>query len=419
MKKLVLLSFIVLLLAFVSCDSEKTVLPRFDSFVKLYGEFSNQFGVDIATMPNDDMIILGRVDDLQTSYIYLSRVDTLGNVIWEETFDDKDENTSERPVAMAVDSQGNIIVTGTIISSFPSVSDIFVYKFSPSGDMTNSRIFDVPVNEGDAANFIDVASDIIVRENEDGSKDYLISGSTKKSSTDPEEYFHVLLTEDLLKPEEWNDQIYPTDTINSFERKGSRIGLTLNNNFISVVSSTSFSGESGNPAGYNIEVIRFSGNTGSSFGVPGKSIDGTENDDFIKSLIKRKNDREFIYAANSASIVSPGIRIGRLSIDGTVLSVWDFPAGRKLEVVDMVELPDGQLVLLGKEIITDDDHNLYMAQFDLITGNVSWEHSYGGDERDEAAAMVAVDNKIFALGTIKRNTNNKIVLLKTSDQGRL
>lgn len=421
MKRQFLFSIIVLIISVISCDTGETVLPRFDSFVKLYGENSSQFGVDIAKMPNSDLIILGRVDDVQTSYIYLSRVDTLGNVIWEKTIRDTETDgrvTTEIPKVIKIDNAGNIIIAGTITSNFPSTSDIFVYKVGSSGEIFDSRIFDIPIDDVDTSSYIDVAEDLLITED----NKYLISGYTKENSTAVEQYFHVLLTESLRKSTDWDKQILPW-TKNPFSRKSSRLEIFNNESFLSVVSSTNNNNSAGNPAGYNLEVLIINNESGSPRGGEGDEIDGTNNDDAVQALIKEKNSTGFIYAANIEDVIKPSILIGKIGSDGTFKTFTQL-THRKLKVVGLAELSSGQIVFIGKEKILDDS-NLYLAGIDLSadpSGNLSgilWEHSYGGEDIDEAAAMVVVNDRIFALGTMKTNSTNKIVLLKTSSQGRL
>lgn len=69
--------------------------------------------------------------------ITLTKRDTAGNILWEESYDNTDPNRHEVATWVEIDSAENIIVSGTIRSGFsnPVNAASLLMKFSPTGDL--------------------------------------------------------------------------------------------------------------------------------------------------------------------------------------------------------------------------------------------------------------------------------------------
>ena len=86
MKRLIFFGFIISL-AF-SCDTEKNIEPREDSyFLKYYGGEGDQEGVDMVVNSDSTFLLFGTTRlPAQTTQLYLVKADARGKVIWEKTY---------------------------------------------------------------------------------------------------------------------------------------------------------------------------------------------------------------------------------------------------------------------------------------------------------------------------------------------
>lgn len=407
--------FIVLgTISIAACDSDNNIEPKYDSFVKMYGEEGNQFGVDIAQMDNRDLVLLGRVDEVLTSHIIMFKVDTLGKIINDKIiFKDNYSESSEIPIALGIDQSGNIIVAGNFRRG--NESDIFVYKFSSEGAFLDSAIIDVPRFTADeGVNFIDIVEDLLITSEDN----YLISGYTKSSSTSEEKYYSILLTPALLLHTDWQGSKIIWDANESFRRIENRVLEFGNNRFISVVTSNKKSTSSGT-GGFNAEVIFIDKNEGLP-NYPPNAVDqefGTDFNDQVQAFAKTISGG-YVFAANINNSVNPSVYVGVLGADGLLRQNVEFTSEFKnLKVVDITQLSLERYLIFGTETLSSVDKNLYLAEIDM-NGKI-WQRSYGGEGIDEAAAMVNDQNKVYSIGTIKLPSENKIILIKTSDQGTL
>lgn len=395
---------------FISCDTAENIIPENETFVKLYGKDGDQFGVGIKEMPNNEFIILASYNKPVESSFLLFGIDHLGNEIWQQEYLPPD-NTSEIPVALTTDYTGNIIVIGNSVSG--SVSDIFVYKISPSGDVIQNIIYNVSELDDQTINRIDVAQDVIV----DSENKIIISGYSKDGINNTEEFFAVKLNEQLVLENDWSRIIHPSDefTSGNYKRIHSRLGFT-NDRIITLSTSEFFAGETA-PDNLNIEIFFLNKQYGTAdFNTTGTSFIGTDFHDEINSFTPTLNG--FAFIGTTVQTLTSSLIIGELGTGGIKINEFSLST-RNLKGLDIARNEiTGRLVLLAEEIISVENKNIHMAEVDN-TGNVIWEHAYGGNDIDDAAALYVKNNSIYILGTLKMNSQNKVVLIKTDGEGKL
>ena len=404
-----ILLLLILGISATSCEPVETVVPRLDSYVKLYGTDGNQFGVDIKQLPGKDLILLGRVETTQTVSFILVRVDPDGNEIWQQEIRDENEASSEIPKGMIIDDSGNIIVLGDYLEG--TRKDIFIYKVSASGDVIAKAVFDI-----NSENRIDVAEDIAHYNNDS----YMISGHTKLSQNSSEEFFMLRLDHQLMIHPDWINEIIPYSTSagqDAFQRTSNRIWYFGQDLFLTLITSNRIDAST---AGTNIEISYVNANGLPDYpGNQQRQYSGTDFNDEINGITETSEG--FAYVGTVQDPASSSLILGEVSAGGAKKN--DFVLSnpkvkRNLKGKDIGQLQTGRVVVLAEEQVTSDNVNLYMAEVDAF-GTIYWEHAYGGDDIDHAAALLIDGEAIYAAGTLKLSSQNKILLIKTNRSGKL
>jgi hypothetical protein len=402
--------FFFIILGFLfSCDTAEDVNPRLGSFVKLYGSDGNQFGVDIKQLAGKDMILLARVEKPQTRSFMLIRVDTAGNEVWQKEIHDDNEASYEIPKAMMIDEAENIIVVGDYVEG--SRSDVFIYKISALGEVQAKAIYDINVE-----NRIDVTEDVATY----NADSYMISGHTKVTESSSEEFFMLRIDHQLNRHADWVNEIIPYSTSagqDAFRRTGNRITYFGGDLLLTLITSNRIDAST---AGTNIEISYVN-----SYGLPDypenqqRQYSGTDFNDEINGLTKTADGFAYIGTINNPALSS--VILGEISSGGTKrneIIISNAKINRNLKAKDVGQLQVGRLVILAEERVTSDNTNLYMAEVDNF-GTIYWEHAYGGDDIDNAAALLIDGKAIYAVGSLKLSSQNKILLIKTDGRGKL
>lgn len=78
------------------------------------------------------------------SEIVLTKRDPAGSLLWTASYDQTDNTKWEKATWVTTDSQGNAIVSGTLMSGYsnPVNAASILMKFSPDGDLLWSRVFE-------------------------------------------------------------------------------------------------------------------------------------------------------------------------------------------------------------------------------------------------------------------------------------
>ncbi len=116
----------------VSCDKDFTISPgQADSFIKLFGSFQWDQGVDVKQTADGGYAILGTTTTLENGTdVYLIKTDTYGNKEWSKTLGGKNNDLGS---AFQITSDGGFVLIGTITdttSSGSNYTDVFLVKIS-------------------------------------------------------------------------------------------------------------------------------------------------------------------------------------------------------------------------------------------------------------------------------------------------
>lgn len=163
-------------LILVSCNKDFTISPtQADTFIKLFGSFQWDQGVDVKQTADGGYAILGTTTTPENGTdLYFIKTDKYGNKEWSKFLGGKYNDLGS---AFQVTSDGGFVLIGTITDTIPSGSnytDVFLVKISSSGDEEWSKQLGGTGNQ--SGNYIQLTSDegFIIT----GSTDAIISGET-------------------------------------------------------------------------------------------------------------------------------------------------------------------------------------------------------------------------------------------------
>jgi hypothetical protein len=168
--------FSIATLILVSCNKDFTISPeQADSFIKLFGSFQWDQGVDVKQTADGGYAILGTTTTPENGTdLYLIKTDKYGNKEWSKTIGGKNNDLGS---AFQITSDGGFVLIGAITdttSSGSNYTDVFLVKISSSGNEEWSKQIGGIGNQ--RGNYIQLTSDegFIIT----GSTDAIISGET-------------------------------------------------------------------------------------------------------------------------------------------------------------------------------------------------------------------------------------------------
>ena len=118
---------------------------------------------DVATDFMCNVIVTGKIHTDSTGYDFCTvKYDQDGNILWVRTFSNSDTELEEAH-SVAVDSKGNIIVTGFTFSALSGYSyDYLTIKYDPDGNIIWVRTYDGGWNDFAEAVAVDDLDNVIV-----------------------------------------------------------------------------------------------------------------------------------------------------------------------------------------------------------------------------------------------------------------
>lgn len=426
---LLLFFFGSLCFIFSACDTESnTEDPDLNYFVKYYGSDGNQYGVDMAVMPDGSFLLLGNYAQSNVdSDIYLLRVDEIGDILWESRIGG---NPAANEIWEAKDveptNDGNFI----ILLDFQKVStaqrDLKLLKISPEGTVLDSVSFGTAANDFSRS----------VTPLQDGG--FIVSGTTEFTSTyglanvtDPDlgDIFNYRFDQSLnqFSNNDWSPitpgfggrQDVAVRTVqrglNEFHVFGysnidllgtnanKRLGLFyFKRNGSGTESNPYFPGNWPDPVQVNY-VHPMQGALGD-----GVLAVGTSQDPSGKSKI-------FLSRMRSA------LTFERFEFD--ILDYEDIDIDRNIRGVSAASSTSGDLgfLILANEVRSTGATNFWLTKVDK-TLSLVWSTTFGSEAEDDTGAAVIElpDWKIAILGTMGLADNQfKMALIKVNREGKL
>jgi len=138
----------------LSEDSEDVYLIKTDSdgnleWEKNFGGSKDEFGVSVQITDDNEYIITGTTgsSEVRGLYVYLVKTDSDGNLLWEKTFGDTDENYGR---SVQVTNEGGYIIVGYTMSSGTRKQDVYLVNTDSEG---NSGVSEIDGNGGGIPSF--------------------------------------------------------------------------------------------------------------------------------------------------------------------------------------------------------------------------------------------------------------------------
>jgi len=407
------------LLLMLGCDTDKNIDPPDDThFIKYYGTDENESGVDIIAQSDGTALLLGKTLT-GNKKIYLVKVDSRGNIIWEKYLGgDTDIAKDIEPTL-----DGNFVILSDYLESLDN-RDLKVIKIDPNGVKIDSVVYGFAGTEN--ASSITPISDggfILM-----GTAEYSIVPEPGTSG-DISDIFHFRCDQNL-------DFGYP-GWVNGYGKGtidgGTKLFEDATGGFY-VFGYTNGTHVNNNTGKLNLEYFNLSGlgeprNQENYLGAP------FTEDVIANHVIKAPQalgSGYFILGTTFSSTGSVSIHVSKLrstlNFDYAQDKLVDkeISLGLGVQAFESVSATASEnagaqgFLLLANETLVNEKLNLSLSKIDQV-GNVLWYVSLGSEERDDRAAAVPElpDGKILVLGTVGIGDQTKMALFKLNSEGRL
>ncbi len=381
-------------LILVSCNKDFTISPiQADSFIKLFGSFQWDQGVDVKQTADGGYAILGTTTTTEKGTdLYLIKTDKYGNEEWSKTLGGKKNDVGS---AFQVTSDGGFVLIGTITdttSSETNYTDVFLVKISSSGNEEWSKQIGGIGNQ--RGNYIQLTSDegFIIT----GSTDPIISGETD-----------VL----LLKTNSLGDSLWSITT--GFE--GNDYGTCVqedNNSGYIIIGTTSKS----NTGQANTNILLVQTNYSGGIRTQGK-FGGLGFDEGKKLQVLSDG-----YVFTGTTTMGDTTSMILVKLEGNIYSdpVFEkqFGGSNLSEGNAVITTDDGGFALVGSlEFAASKD--VYFIKTDE-QGDEQINEKFGGSSDETGFAVEQTsDGGFIIVGSTEFEGNSMITLIKINSEGKL
>ena len=421
-----LIIWLLPLMALFACDTANNVEdPDLHYFVKYYGGDGNQRGVDMVTLSDGSLLLLGNWSESAfESDIYLVRVDPEGGVIWEKRL--RQDITNAKDLELTND--GNFVVLSDFQVTIGGQTDVKLLKISPDGSPLDSVVFGSVAN--DYSRTVTALSD----------GGFIVSGTTELTET----YFLV----NNPDPDLGDFFNYRFDqSFNEFtENDWFPVSPGFGGKFDVAVKAIEKSGEYYVFGYSNINISNTNPNRRLGLFYFQRSLGGGETKPFYPGNILNVNDTEIHYVQPVAEALGSGFMIigtsqnnigvseifiarlrGSLTFqlpiqnDATLYNT--IPLGRNIRGVSAGSSLTGApgYLVLGNEVRSEGKLNFWLSKIDQ-SGTILWSTTFGSETEDDFGAAVTElpDGKIVVLGTMGlADKQSKMALVKVNPKGQL
>jgi uncharacterized delta-60 repeat protein len=339
----------------------------------------------IATDAMGNAYAAGYIQDaLGDANVWVRKYDSGGAEQFTVTFDPSG-GFDDRAHGIAIDSAGNILVTGDAAVG-AAESDIWVAKLDSAGGETWSHT--VPGPDGGA----DVGNDIAV----DSADNVIAVGYLRVANGDNDIWIGKY---DPTGGEQWTDLVPGPDALDD---RAESVAVDADDNIVvaGFVSNEGFNRD--------IWLRRY---------LPGGTADWTVVYDSILSgsesgfAVRVAPDGSIGVAGTTpVTAANDDIWLGRFDADGELLWMKDYggPAVKSDAGLGLAVDGDSNFIVVGEKALSDTDTDIWIRKWD-VGGNVVWTQNVAGAglDRDRANAAAAdADGNIFVAGEIRNEMNN-------------
>lgn len=396
-----ILSILLSIFCIVSCDTAETVQPS-ENFYKLYGGLGNHTGVDMEVFDNNYFILGNAVNQAGRSRIFVVRADENGDEIWKMQFGGNNGSVAK---SMDMDNDGNLIISSTINSPSGNKDVMFLWV-DQNGQKIDSAVYGSPVYDEEAGEVLAAS---------DGS--FLMIGTTWELNPEDEagrvNKIQILRTEpnslDTLSLQQWE----------RFKAQGTRdFGVSIRERggtfyCLGHSDSEDVTG-SGELDGFNLIFFQID-----QFGREiSARVFGTPADETATSILEI--DQGFVLTGNTFQNGKNSIFVTRVTNRLGLQNSFYVNSTKNIEGASLVDLGLSYLVL-GTELISNSDNNIYLANIDK-TGGIIWENFFGSSQTMDTGGnslRLLPGNSFVFVGTIDLDNQQKMCVLKVDKNGEL
>lgn len=415
-------SFTFLILFFciglIACEKESPIVQsRSASFIKMFGGAKSQFGSDVKNTPDGGYIILGSSNSFggNDMDMYLIKVDAEGNEEWSNKFG---SNKDDFGNALFVTKKGEYVLLGTTTDEMDS-TDLFLVKV----DILGQQVWEKKIG---SKGFNETAR--MIKEDLDGQGYIIVGNTTKldygkygSSPMIPETDVSdaLIVRTDLLgnviltRTQGFNGPDIAHDVLpvkNSLDA----------DEYIFVGTTTRFSdGQAVN--GSDIRLFKNNKSLGSNVEI----THGGERNDTGMSICQTSDGgfaivgSTFSYGNGEGDLFFVKLR---LSKENEVVNIQNFTFGGTGEEKgqSVQQLEDGSFVILGTTSSRGNGGtDIYLLKVSA-SGEELWSRTFGDEGMDSASKIIITPDGGFAIiGTLKFTNNDMIYLIKTNSEGLL
>lgn len=304
------------------------------------------WGTSIVEIPDNALAAAGSTDSYGKgkNSLYIVKTDSTGKVMWQRVFGGYGDDNAEK---MALTPDDHLIVAG-VTSSFSGSYDVYLLKVSLDGSLAWQKSI--------GSDDFEWGTDLTVL-----SDGYAVCGySIPSDGTDGGNF--ILVRTDLNGNETW------TKTYDRLDREWS-YALTATSDGGFVMAGLVHYHQASD---IDIYLIK----TDDTGGVVWENTYGGDGDDKAFAIIET-NDAGYVVAGTSRSFSSDNfsmVYVFKVDINGAVVWERSFGDGGYLQAKDIMENPDGSLILTGATVL--DGTGTGIAKLDA-SGNLLWNDDIG------------------------------------------
>jgi len=389
MKQIIKYTFgLLLILSIFSCDKLEISSIQADSFIKLYGSGSSDFGVDVKPFNNGYILLATTTNLNEDTDISLIKTDKYGNQEGDMiTFDGGGDDVAG---SILLTDDGGFIIVGT--SKDIDNDDIYIAKYNSNGEF-------------DWENFIGKSSG----SNEEGAvikkaqTGYIIAGSTDRTGTKDVYLVKIDDSGNL----EWDNTF-------GVDKDDYASDIIMHNDGYLIIGSSNGYDSFNDLGGYDIILIKTNFNGDETHA----HVYGKTDDDYGYGVLE--TDTSFVFVGSQENSSSDAEAYVYMVDKENLLDFdWEFGFGANLydQGFDIIKNQDG-FTIVGCYEITNGTTAAYFLNIDY-EGKALLEKTLGNYNQNMQSVETTSDGGSIMIGSAGFEGNEQICLMKVNSKGEL
>jgi len=384
---------VLISLFFSACENLDISSGQADTFIKIYGSWNSDTGVDVKPF-NDGYVVLATITDVQNdgaeTDIALIFIDKFGNQAGDIVTLDGGGN--DMAAKLLKTNDGGFIVLGTLYDTLYNNEDILLAKYSPEGQLDWQKTIG-GTSSNEQGKSIKLAQ-----------TGYIVVGNTDDNAQ--ETWDVVMIKMDNDGNVEWQNIFSGTGIDKAND-------VIMHNSGYLLVGETNSFNESGQ-AGYNILAIK----TNFTGGETDKFTYGGTHNDYGKSVVEV--DDGFIIVGSVENIAGGNSDAYVLKVEKNDLIhiIWNKSFGSNLnDFANSIIKTNGDVVVVGSEGNITGSYGLFLNIDN--EGNSLYSNTLGGYNQIFYAIERTSDGGFILTGSTGAEGNEQVMLVKLNPNGEL